>query len=57
MVSSGKSTIYDDQRAMPESSAGTKAREETFTYDDDTYEEADTKDWAPVPTGAPKWCT
>ena len=36
--------IYDDQRAMPESSAGTKARDETFTYDDDTYEEADTKD-------------
>ena len=44
MVADGKSTIYDDQRAMPESSAGTKARDETHTYDDDTYEEADTQD-------------
>ena len=44
MVASGKSTIYDDQRAMSESSAGTKARDETFTYDEATYEEADEMD-------------
>ena len=44
MVASGKSTIYEDQRAMPESSAGTKARDETFTYDEATYEEADEMD-------------
>ena len=44
MVASGKSTIYNDQRAMPESSAGTKARDETFTYDEATYEEADEMD-------------
>ena len=44
MVASGKSTIYNDQRAMPESSAGTKARDETFTYDEATYEKADEMD-------------
>ncbi len=44
MVASGQSTIYGDQRAMPESSAGTKARNETFTYDEATYEEAEAED-------------
>jgi len=44
MVANGKSTIHDDQRAEPKSGAGTKAREENFTYDDDTYEKANKQD-------------
>ena len=40
---------------MPESRAGTKARNETSTYDDDSYEEADTKDGSSTrPSAVPK---
>ena len=44
MVSDGKSTIFEDQRATPESGSGSKARDVTSTYEDNTYEEADKKD-------------
>ncbi len=41
---SQRTTIYEDQRAMPEFGAGTKARDEALTYGDDTYDEANAKD-------------